>query len=108
MFSKVLSKSIVSVLGVVFALSICIGLSGNIAIAEDDAEFPDGCGNNSKFTTDFRLEDCEFKDEGENPYLILKPGYQLVLKSDEEKAVETVLWDTKWIDLGDRKCRTGS
>src|SRR5687767_3064430 len=37
-----------------------------------------------EFTSDFRLEDCEFKAKGENPYFILKPGYQLILEGDEE------------------------
>ena len=67
MFSKILSRSAVSVLGFVFALSICIGLSGNTAIAENPPGFddlPDVCGNNDEFTTEFRLEDCKFKNKG--------------------------------------------
>ena len=102
MFSKVLSKSVVSVLGVVFALSICIGFSGGIAMAQDGECVPgegpvgDLCCNNEEFTTDFRLEDCKFKTRGINPYFILKPGYRLVLETpadeaDREKSVETVL-----------------
>jgi hypothetical protein len=97
MFSKTLSKSAVSVLGIVFALSICIGLSGNIALAA--SHIPNECGNNSEFTTDFRLEDCKFKDKGENTYFILKPGHQSVLASDDEKVVITVLHDKKTIHL---------
>ena len=102
MFSKVLSRSAVSVLGVVFAVSLCIGLSGSIALAEDP---PDLCGNNDEFTTDYRLEDCKFKDKGENPYFILKPGYRLVLEDPGvEKSVVTVLHDKKTIHLdGDGK-----
>ena len=122
MFSKVLSRSAVSVLGIVFALSICIGLSANIALAENPPgfpELPDECFNNSEFTTDFRLEDCKFKDKGENPYFILKPGYRLVLETPEdlepedpeeelvrEKSVETVLRDKKKINLDGRKIKT--
>ena len=109
MYSKVLSRTTVSVLGVVFVLSICIGLSGNIALA--DSHIPDECGNNSEYTTDFRLEDCKFKDKGENPYFILKPGYQSVLASDDEKVVITVLHDKYTIHLPrdgkkDRKIKT--
>jgi len=109
MFSKVLSGTALSALGLVFALSVCIGLSGNIALAENPPGFdhiPDECGNNVEFTTEFRLEDCKFEDTGVNPYFILKPGYQVVLESDEEKSVETVLDDTKWIYLDGRKIKT--
>lgn len=115
MFSKVLSKSAVSVLGIVFVLSLCIGLPG--AVAEDVTceDINDiGCDDNCDFTTDFRLEDCKFKDKGENPYFILKPGYQLVLEGEEEEDDEityvrqeiTVLRDKKTIHLDDRKIKT--
>ena len=40
MFSKTLSRSAVSVLGFVFVMSIFIGLSGNIAIAENPPGSP--------------------------------------------------------------------
>jgi hypothetical protein len=55
---------------------------------------------------DFRLEDCKFKTWGRNPYFILKPGYQLVLESEDEKAVQTVLQDTKWIKFDGRWRKT--
>ena len=114
MFSKKMSRSAVLVLGFVFALSICIGLSANIALAENPPGFPDlpdECGNNDEFTTDFRLEDCKFKTKGINPYFILKPGFRLVLETpedaeDREKSVETVLCDTKVINLDGRKIKT--
>jgi len=102
MFSKVLPRSTVSVLGFVFVISIFIGLSASVAMAEDW----DMCGNNDEFTSEFRLEDCEFINKGENPFFILKPGYQVVLESEDEKSVETVLDDTKWIDLDGRKIKT--
>ena len=114
MYSKTMLRSAVSVLGIVFVLSICIGLSGNVALA--DSLIPDECGNNSEFTTDFRLEDCKFKDKGKNPYFILEPGYQSVLETPEgederEKVVITVLHDKKEITLPregekDRKIKT--
>ena len=110
MFSKVFSGSVVSVFGLVFALSVCIGWSGNIALAENPPGFPalpDLCFNNHEFTTDFRLEDCKFKDKGTNPYFILKPGYRLVLEEPGvEKSVETVLKDKKKIYLDGRKIKT--
>jgi hypothetical protein len=56
-----------------------------------------------EFTSDFRLEDCEFKTKGENPYFILKPGYQLVLEGEEEgetlRVEITVLDETEAIDV---------
>jgi hypothetical protein len=51
-----------------------------------------------EFTRDFRLEDCRFKAKGENPYFILKPGYQLILEGEEEgelKRVEITVLDEK-------------
>lgn len=114
MLSKTMSRYAVSVLGFVFAVSIYIGLSGTIAKAENPPGFPgllDGCGNNEEFTTVFRLEDCKFKTRGINPYFILKPGYRLVLETPEgaderEKSVETVLCETKWINLDGRWIKT--
>ena len=48
-----------------------------------------------KFTSSFLLENCTFKSEGRNPYFILKPGYRIVLESEEEKARITVLDETR-------------
>ena len=97
MFLKKMSRSVVSVLGFVFVMSLCIGLPGANAQDADCNLF--GCDDDCEFTTDFRLEDCKFKTRGINPFFILKPGYQLVLESEDEKSVETVLCDTKWITL---------
>lgn len=118
MYSKKMLIYAISVLGFMFALSIVIGLSANIAIAENPPGFPylpDECGNNNEFTTEFRFQDCQgFKNEGANPYFILKPGYQLVLEGvevDEEEETlvreeATVLCDTKVIYLNGRRITT--
>jgi len=122
MYSKTLLKSAVSVLGVVFALSLCIGFSGSIAMAIDEDDGPlcpdsdsDKCCNNDEFTKDFRWEECKFRDKGENPYFILKPGYGLVLEGEEEEDGEgilyvreevTVLRDKKKININGRKIKT--
>ena len=104
MFSKKMLMSAISVLGLVFALSPCIRFSGGIAMAV--------CDDDAEFTTDFRLEDCKFKDKGVNPFFILKPGYRVVLESVddddlvEERSVETVLRDKKKINLDGRKIKT--
>lgn len=45
----------------------------------------------SAFTSGFRVEDCGgFNTEGENPYFILKPGYQLAYEDEGEGLVITV------------------
>jgi hypothetical protein len=114
MFSKVLSRNAISVLGFVLALSLCIGLPGAIAQEEPDPCEGQGdgciygCPDDADFTMDFRLEDCKFKDKGENPYFILKPGYRLVLETEDgaERSVETVLRDKKKIYLDGRKIKT--
>ena len=104
MFSRKMLTFAVSVIGVVFAVSVCIGLSGSIAMADY------GCPNDGEFTTDFRLDKCRFVSWGNNPYFKLWPGYQLVLEGFEEPEVEgedgefirsvtTVLWDTEVINL---------
>ncbi len=51
------------------------GPSGH-ADAEQDKE--------TGYTKDFRLQDCEFVDEEETAYYILKPGFQLVLEGPED------------------------
>lgn len=35
----------------------------------------------AEFTTEFPVEDCQFKSTGNNPYFILKPGRQLYLSN---------------------------
>ncbi len=101
MFSRVLSRHAVSVLGWVFFLSLCIGIPG--AIANDCNIY--GCPNDCEFTTDFRLEDCTFDNDdsqGANPYFSLEPGYQLVLEGEEDgeeiRVVVTVRNETESVD----------
>ena len=98
-----LTKTAVWVSAVVFAVSLLIALPG--AIASDECNLA-GCEDDCTFTTDFQLERCRFRDRGINPYFILRPCYQLVLESEEEKEVITVLRDREWIDLGDRQVKT--
>lgn len=113
MFSKKGLKSFNSVLGIVFALSVFIGFSGNIAIAQvPDELFTDpvlnGCGDNAEFTTDFLIDRCKFKTSGRNPYFILVPGWQFVLENEDEdeREVVTVLYKKKRITLDGRKIKT--
>lgn len=90
----------------VFTISIIMiilfGMLGRTALADDY----DLCGNNDEFTGDFLIDDCQFKTVGMNPYFILRPGYQLILESEEERSVETVLCKTKTINLDGRRIKT--
>jgi hypothetical protein len=47
------------------------------------------------FTSSFGIEDCRFLSRGANPFFVLRPGWQLVLESEDEKAVITVLRETR-------------
>jgi hypothetical protein len=49
------------------------------------------------FTSSLGIEDCSFVNRGTNPYFILQPGWQLELESEEERAVITVLRDTRMV-----------
>ena len=95
MYSKKMLNFVISALGIVFAVSICIGLSGDVAMAQ--------CKNDSEFTTEFYLEECDgFATVGTNPFFILEIGYKLVLVGEEdgdEIMVEiTVLDETELIE----------
>lgn len=82
-------------LAIIVALS-WLGLPSGIVMAQK--KMP-------QFTTEFRLEDCEFETTGENPYFILEPGYLLVLEGEEDgeevRVVITVLRETENISLPD-------
>jgi hypothetical protein len=49
-------------------------------------------------TSIFLEKSCTWATTGRNPFLILEPGYQIVLESDEERTVITVLDDTRVVD----------
>lgn len=93
-----MKRSAITISGIAFAVSLLIGLSAGIALAE--------CDDDGEFTTDFRFEDCKFKDTGRNPYFILKSCFELVLESEEERAVITVLNDKEKVLLDGRKVET--
>ena len=95
MYSKKMLKLSISVLSVVLAVSICIGLSGNIAMAADEE---------TDFSDFFFLGRCTFRAWGENLFFKLTPEYQLILEGEEDgeaiRNVITVLADTEWINTG--------
>jgi len=51
-----------------------------------------------EFTSSFMAERCKFKTKGDNPFFPLRPGWQVVLESEEEMAVITVLRDTRKVN----------
>lgn len=81
-----------------FVATILVTFTGSrgIAVGQDDEP---------QFTTEFRFEDCKFKSQGANPYFILKPGYRLVLKGEEDgntvRLMITVLHETERIVMPD-------
>ena len=52
--------------------------------------------------TSFDLENCDFASSGENSYFVLEPGYQVILRGQEDgeelELVMTVLNETKVVD----------
>jgi hypothetical protein len=104
MFAKKMLALGISVLGVVFAASICFG-SGDLTwpgCCYEDVSGTPACSDCDDFTKEFRLQDCWwFQTVGINPYFKLIPGYRLVLEGQEEdetiRAEVTVLWDIEWI-----------
>ncbi|MEW6606476.1 MAG: hypothetical protein AB1414_03345 [bacterium] len=90
-------QRVLAIVGFSMAISVTFIWPGSsVDIAMVQAQEPE-------FTTDFRLEDCEFMAVGRNPYFILEPGYQLVLEGEENadkfKVVSTVLYETENISL---------
>lgn len=90
------SRNLVLVSLVLVLILTVFGLPATSAGAQDEEP---------QFTKDFRLEDCTFKPRGENPYFILKPGYQSVFEGEEDGAVIriviTVLNKTETVNLPD-------
>lgn len=50
------------------------------------------------FQRDFAVNTADLADTGDNPYLILRPGYRLVYRSGGDEMAITVLSDTKVVD----------
>jgi len=89
-----------NILNIALALVVIIAsvffASNNVASAQEEEP---------EFTQDFRLEDCNFRASGENPYFILEPGYHLVFEGEEDGeqiSLEiSVLRETEEITLPD-------
>jgi hypothetical protein len=59
-----------------------------------------GCtaGAQMSWQEEFRISECALAPTGRSRYLILEPGYQLVLEGDDTKLQITVLNETKLVD----------
>lgn len=104
---KLLKKEILYIavcLASVFILSSC-GSSGDGGQNSSGIAMASALNKEPQFTTEFRLENCKFAAEGENPYFILKPGYQLAFEGEENgdkvRLEVSVLRDTEKISLPD-------
>jgi hypothetical protein len=60
---------------------------------------PQAIAAQDDFTSSFRIEDCEFKARGANPYFVLQPERQLVYRGDGEELFITVLERTRRVTL---------
>lgn len=67
--------------------------------AEPEAQSEAVAESTDDWMQEFNLAERTLLTDGENPYFILKPGYQLVLGGDDEKVVMTVLDET--VRIGD-------
>lgn len=55
-------------------------------------------GIDSEWQKEFGFEECTLVTTGKNPFFILDPGFTIVLESNAEKVVITVLDETKEVD----------
>ena len=80
------------------SLALGVGLVGTSARAQpgcpiDSEDFePD-----PEFTSNFATHTCDWRAGGSNQFMIIEPGYQIVLESDEERQVITALNQTKTV-----------
>lgn len=79
-------------LSAVLGVAACgaFGPTGSDALAREPAS--------SEWQQEFNISKRTLVPTGRNPYLILEPGFQLVLEDEDEKLVITVLDDT--VDVG--------
>lgn len=52
----------------------------------------------STWQEQFGISDCKLLTQGKNPYIVLEPGFQLVLEGGDTKLQITVLDETKTVD----------
>jgi len=80
--------------GPVWGLALCLTLAGGLARADCPTPVEDFEPDPS-FTSTFATRNCDWRASGSNQFMIIEPGYQIVLESEEERQVITVLNSTK-------------
>lgn len=80
-----------------WTLAIGLLLSGGAARAQCPIPAQDFTPDPA-FTSSFLLEQCKFETIGDNPFFPLRPGWQVVLESDEGVATVTVLNETRRVN----------
>jgi hypothetical protein len=68
------------------------------AVLAAPAAVAQGKGTNSPWQEEFGIAKCNLLTTGRNPYLVLEPGFQLVLEGGDTKLQITVLNETKMVD----------
>ena len=56
------------------------------------------CAAEAKFQDTFNVEKTTLADKGSNTYMILKPGYKLILMDGKDSMTITILDETKMVD----------
>ena len=88
------------------AALIAVAAGSLLAAPKGEGDIHEGVVDEEKgYTSKYDLSHCDFADQGENPYLILMPGFQLVLQGPEngkhEVLVITVTEKTRKIHIPD-------
>jgi hypothetical protein len=83
-------------IGIALGTLAALGLAALVAVVVADNREKDDLLVN--WTADFAAEKSDLGATGRSPYLILEPGYTLVLESASEKLTILVLDETKQVD----------
>ena len=68
------------------------------AIVVFSTAYAQGMGSKTSFQEEFGISKCNLLTTGRNPYLVLEPGFRLVLEGGDTKLQITVLEETKEVD----------
>jgi hypothetical protein len=73
-------------------------ISGSAALVVFSTSLAQGTKQASAWQDDFGIASCTMQTKGRNPYIVLEPGFQLVLEGGGVKLQITVLDQTRTID----------
>ena len=69
-----------------------------VAVFACSTAWGQGKGASPVWQEEFSLAECKLQTAGRNPYLVLEPGFQLVLQGGDTKLEITVLNETRTVD----------